>query len=484
MKNKNRNTNFLGAYGLSACSTPFARAQKHAKKGVPHTLHSFLSAFVAPAKGALPLQSLARLSQAVGIGKIVILSLFLTFSLIFGAFQPINAQNTLESYLQAAEKNNPQIQAANSAYQAALTRISPAKALPDPIFSAVWFLQPIETKLGPQIAKFSLSQSMPWFGQLKAQGNAYSAYAEAVYENYWQTKTDIFAQIEQDYYRLYFKNSQIGLTKQILDYLKVLDQIVDSKLSVGKATAVDKLRLTMEIATVEDNIRYLGDQKRVLQTTILNKINDTTLAQIQVVGSLSFDSIQISKDSLFSSVLRQNHRLKALQHRIEAINQQLIVAQKKSYPKINLGVDYTIVGIGANTITNAGLDAIVFPKVGLSIPINRKKYKDLVKEKEWQAKEVEQSQSNLSLQLNTALDNVYKNIQDAENKYKLALYQVDLSKKSLDLLKASYMGSDANFEEILRMERKYLAYQIQKEKALSQLEVSKSILKQLIGLGN
>ncbi|MDZ7689755.1 MAG: hypothetical protein U5K69_01120 [Balneolaceae bacterium] len=102
----------------------------------------------------------------------------MTLLLIFilAAFVQVKAQDTasvlnpqLEAHLQTAAQNNPALKASFNHYLAALEQVPQVNALPDPELAFGYFISPIETRVGPQTARFSLSQMFPWFGTLDAR---------------------------------------------------------------------------------------------------------------------------------------------------------------------------------------------------------------------------------------------------------------------------------------------------------------------------
>jgi hypothetical protein len=80
----------------------------------------------------------------------------------------VSAQDELSSYLQTAAENNPGLKARFNEYMAALEIAPQVKSLPDPQLAFGYFIQPVETRVGPQQFKISASQMFPWFGTLKA----------------------------------------------------------------------------------------------------------------------------------------------------------------------------------------------------------------------------------------------------------------------------------------------------------------------------
>ena len=75
--------------------------------------------------------------------------------------------------------------------------------------------------------------------------------------------------------------------------------------------------------------------------------------------------------------------------------------------------------------------------------------------------EKEDTQNKLIKQL----EEVWRDKLDAERRIYLNIHLSDLAQQSLDLLLADYTSAGADFEEVLRMERKLLKYELALEKA-------------------
>jgi len=97
---------------------------------------------------------------------------------------------TLEDYFKIAAENNPGLLSQYKDFEAALQKVPQVSTLPDPSFSFGYFVSPVETRVGPQQARFSLTQMIPWFGTLKAQGDAATLMAEANISLFWMPRTN------------------------------------------------------------------------------------------------------------------------------------------------------------------------------------------------------------------------------------------------------------------------------------------------------
>ena len=76
---------------------------------------------------------------------------------------------TLSDYLSYAALNNAGLKAEFEQWKAALEQIPQSRALDDPKFTYSYFIEQVETRVGPQKNKFGIMQTFPWFGEIQAR---------------------------------------------------------------------------------------------------------------------------------------------------------------------------------------------------------------------------------------------------------------------------------------------------------------------------
>jgi outer membrane protein TolC len=114
----------------------------------------------------------------------------------------LNSQ-ALPEYLTTASHNNPEIQAAYKEFEAALQKAPQMSSLPDPSLTVSAFGRMVETRVGAQEARFSLMQMFPWFGTLEAKEQAANLMAEATFQNYLDSRNEVFLMIKKSYAGLF-----------------------------------------------------------------------------------------------------------------------------------------------------------------------------------------------------------------------------------------------------------------------------------------
>jgi len=136
--------------------------------------------------------------------------------------QEVNPE--LQQFIDFAFENNPNLKAMDLKYQQALERVPQAKALPDPTFSAGIFIQPIETRVGAQKAKLSISQMFPWFGTLNAKEQQASLQAHAVYLKYLDAKSALEMKVNTAWLDLILTDRKILFTQKRVEILDILEK--------------------------------------------------------------------------------------------------------------------------------------------------------------------------------------------------------------------------------------------------------------------
>ena len=388
-------------------------------------------------------------------------------------------QQDLDNYLVIAAENNPGLRVKFNDYMAALEVASQVNALPDPQVAFAYFISPIETRVGPQQFRFSASQMFPWFGTLKAKENVANQAAKAKYEVFLESKSKLFNDVRSNYYNIYFNRRAIEITMENLEILRSFKRLANIKVETGKVSAIDEYRIEMEISDMENHLALLKDNQHVLEVVFIKLLNTVDEIEIITPEILWTHDLGLRKDQVWDTIINNNHQLLAISLQQEGLNFRKELMEKSGKPNFSIGFDYTMVSHGENNL--AGTDAFAFPKVGITIPLYRNKYRAMVNEVVYlqESKEFEKiDRINL---LETILEKSWKDYMDSDRRIDLYITQQSLAEKSLKLLETEYATGNKNFEEILRMERKLLFYGLELEKARSDKQAAISFINYLMG---
>ncbi len=394
------------------------------------------------------------------------LSWFLIFLLTAAdAFAQAEPQNPVDTYLKIAAENNPELKSIFNQYLATLERMPQARSLPDPTIMFNIFASPVETRVGAQNAGISISQAFPWFGQLRSQEQAVALLAKARFEAFEDAKNRLFFDVRSEYFNLYVLEAAITITEENIVLLESFRELANVRLESNKGSAVDLLRVEMDLEELNNQLLYLQDTRVPIQAKFNELLNTETL-DIVIPDTLATLAFQESKNMLLDSIVAQNPILKGYDYQLSSLDSEIDVAQKMGLPSFNLGFSYTNISKRSGVdIPDNGKDALIFPQVGVRIPLYRKKYQSMVKEKELLKTSVNYKKEDKANELETALEASWRDYSDAVRRVGLYQRLIQYATQSLDILVAQYTTAGSQFEEVLRMERQLLRYELELEKA-------------------
>lgn len=391
----------------------------------------------------------------------------------------VSAQGDLNRYLHTAAENNPGLKVKFNEYMAALEIAPQVSTLPDPQIAFGYFIQPVETRVGPQQFKFGASQMFPWIGTLKAKENAAIQAAKAKYEVFEEAKSKLFNEVSATYYNSYFNHKALDITLENIQILNTFRKLANIKFEAGMVSAVDEYRIEIEIGELENQLALIRDNQWVLKVMFNKLLNVDKDAKIVIPDLLWDTDFPLTRQAALDSINQFNHQLLSLDFQQLALQYKKEVANNLGKPSFKIGLDYTIVGKGTNNL--AGTDILMLPSVGITIPLYRNKYNAMVKEVVYLETAKEYEKVNKINILETLFENGWKNYMDASRRIALYKSQLVLAQKSVNILEVDYATGNKNFEEILRMERKVLKFNLELEKARADKQAAISFINYLMG---
>ncbi len=395
----------------------------------------------------------------------------------------IDVKSPLESYLKLSAENNPLLKSLFNQYLAAMERLPQARALPDPTVMFNIFTSPVETRVGATQAGLAINQAFPWFGQLSAQEEVAAQFAKSRFEVFEDERNRLFFNVRSTYYELYVLEAAITITNKNIRLLESFRRLANVRLEAGTGSAVDLLRVEMDLAELDNELKYLEDTREPILAELIELMNVDYDLTIEIPDTLVTIEFQENKSVLLDSILMQNPSLRKLDYDIDALNSEIDVARKMGLPSFNIGLAYTNVAkrTGVEDFAGNGKDSFIFPQIGVRIPLYRKKYKAMVNEKEYLKMSVVQQKENRVNRLNTELEKGWRDYLDARRRVALYAYLIRLADQSLNILLAEFTSAGKDFEEVLRMDRQLLMYELELEKARADQNTAVAYITYLTG---
>ena len=371
----------------------------------------------------------------------------------------LSAQTQLNQYLTIAAEENPNIKAKYNQYLAALENVNQQGVLPDPTLSFGYFISPVETRVGAQQFRLSVSQMFPWLGTLKAREQAAANIAKARFEEFEEVKNTLFFNVKTKWLSLYEVQEEIRITTENLNILRSYEPITKTKYEANLVSLADLIRVQIIIEQSQTKLELLELNKSKLLgdfNTLLNRPLDT---QVQTVAELTPANHPFaSLDSAMSS----QPRIKALKANLAAIDSEVALAQLKRKPNIGVGLDYVMVNERKDmNVPDNGKD-VLMPMVTLSLPIFGKKNQSIIKEAELRKESVSAQFEGLQNEIKNSWNSIDYEVKMANAELQLNASEVLKTQSLLRVLTSEYTNDNRNFEDLLATQQTLLQLQLNK----------------------
>ena len=397
--------------------------------------------------------------------------------------QPVENNITLNQLLDLALQNNPAVKSSFYKWKSSLEKTGYAGAFPDPTVMYGYFIENVETRVGPQNQKFSLQQKIPWFGTLGSQKNAAFEMSQMSLKNFQSQSLQLIYQVKTAYYDLYYLEREIEITQENIDLLMFWESIVRKKYQVNLVQHPDVIKAQVELGELENKLLSLQDKRHPYKAKLLALVNLDSLENLEIPDSLEFQEDAVDNKILIPKILENNPNLTAVKHLIASEQASVEVAQKSTMPSFTLGIDYIETGEALNpTMDGSGKDPLIV-SVGLNLPLWFGKNKAKKNEALANQKSAEYLLQDRKNQLTALADETIFNHNDALRK--LQLYRDGLIPKAEQLLNtvyASYQSGKTDFLNLLDAQRQLLKFKLAMDQSITNMVKRKAELDMLAGV--
>ena len=400
-----------------------------------------------------------------------------------GAFaSTVPDTQNLRSLVDYALANNPEVNVARERHIGALARVPQAMALPEPKLTYRYFVNEVETRVGPQEHGIGLSQTLPWFGKRGLQGDAATETARAAQEGIASIQNTVIAEVANAYYELFYLGRSIEIIRGNRDLVLHLERVARARYGAGAATHADVIRAQVELGIIENRLGSLKDRRAPLFARLNALLNRPTTETFDLPSILIFEPVLYTDDELLAKVSLHNPDLRATSFEIEAAHRQRERANKNYLPDITLGLDYIATGDARTPgVQDSGDDALS-ATIGFTLPIWRSKYDAGVKEAD---AILRQQQFKRDQQLNTfhaeTVTALFK-LRDAQRQ--IDLYEKALLPKANESLVATqraYSTGAAPFADTIDAQRMLLNFELSFARAITDHHQARIVLEKLTG---
>ncbi|MGD0625784.1 MAG: TolC family protein [Thermodesulfobacteriota bacterium] len=414
--------------------------------------------------------------------------LFFVF-IILGVVSPLSAEDSrpaplkLSALIEEALSKNPDILAAKSKWEVLRERPPQAGSLEDPMVGLGIVNLPTDTFSFRQedmtMKEVSVTQKVPYPGKRPLRSEMAQKEAEAAYSDYEEAKNKISRDMKTAYYELFYINKAIQVTEKNREVLKLLNQIAETKYSVGEGIHTDVFKAQVELSKMIDELIMFSQNKRSLKARINTLLHQPPFATLGEPEELSFEKFSVEPEELVKTAMGRRPLLQSMKRMVERNQAGLRMAERDYYPDFDFKLAY-----GQRDDGPMGRRAdMVTAMVAINLPLWYKTKQDRkVAESQKDIQAAKDQLSAMTNEIRFMIGDKLTEVERAERQLELLKTGIiPLATLSLDSAMASYRVNKVDFITVLDSLMTLFRYEIQYYRLLTDSRKSIAEIEAAVG---
>jgi cobalt-zinc-cadmium efflux system outer membrane protein len=396
--------------------------------------------------------------------------------------QGSEALKMLSGYLSKAALQNPELESAFYRWKAALEKIPQVKALPDPRFTFAYYIQNVETRVGPQEARLALFQTFPWFGILDLREDVAAQEANAAKAQYDALKLKIFYDVKNAFYEYAYLAQSVQITKEDIELLRYFESVTRARYSAGATPFADVVRTEVQLGRLEDRLNTLQDLRRPLMAKLAASMNLPPSTEFPWPPEVPVMLLSVTDEELFKELPQHSPQIKRFEYLEARERAGIELAKKDFYPDVTFGIEDIITGPALiPTTPDSGMDAVI-ASVTVTIPFWWEKRRAAVREGQAKLASATKGAEALKLSLLSDMELALYKYRDAQRK--IDLYHNTLipkAEESLGVTLEAFQAGTRSSLDLIDAEKTLLEFELSYIRALADQAQRLAELEWLLG---
>lgn len=246
----------------------------------------------------------------------------------------------VDSLIQEAYKNNPQLKSFEYKIQAAGFRASSSSAWPAPTLGVEFSQIPTSSSnlLNDAISNnYSVSQMFMLGGKLSAMSEVEKRKGRVLEQNFGSTQVQLRARIRMTYYQLWLLERQVEVQQRTMSLLNDLAQTMQPHVMTNRMRQADLYTIQAEVASQKAKLNEMISKRAILQNGMNSLLGRNDLTQaVKIDSALLSTSLMSSEFQLTEKMKQANPSLIAMDRMKEMNEAEITAANKELFPDLML----------------------------------------------------------------------------------------------------------------------------------------------------
>lgn len=296
---------------------------------------------------------------------------------------------TLDELQVLAAQRNADLRAQYADWQGNLEKTRSIPGLPDPTLGLGYYLEPIETAQGPQSAKLSLGQTIPWFSKIRSDRKGSHFHAIQSFEMLQTLRLSLERNIDKLWAEAWQIQSLTSIIEAKLTLSKDLEKVLQIQYQSAAISHKKLFEVQIQSLQLENKLQDLQSRYQRLMVHLGDFLEDNAALPEDFLPAISLTIQDLETDSGVSP----NHpRLTRFEASKNEAGADIESAQAAFIPDIKIGLDYIFTDqrvVNGVIVEDSGKDPLIV-SAGLALPLwNWKSKRSAVRSSEWKFKKAQ-----------------------------------------------------------------------------------------------
>ncbi|WP_419192697.1 TolC family protein [Kolteria novifilia] len=397
----------------------------------------------------------------------------------------VGGPHPVDFYVGMAVERNPDIQAARSAALALSDVVPQVTALDDPILSSVAYtgseLSP-QTLTGRVANSLALTQSLPWLGKLRLDGDIATEDARIALASLVATELRVIERVRLSYYDLYFNQQAVAISRESEKLLKDITDYAEIRYRTGQTSQQDVLLAQVELSQLQDEIVVFEQNIGIAQADISQLLELSPDSTMEALDRVLLPNVPKHLDALYDAAIAQRPELRERLLAIFRDRQSVERAKLDYFPDFDVGLTWNNVTEDGSLSPFANGDDNLGIVVAMNLPVRYRKLSAGVREARHR---VAQSVRSYDSARDATLASVRRQIVQARALEKqIAIFEnriIPEAKQTLEVSAADYRVGKVVFVQLIDNWTDLLEFRVQLARLKANLGQTLATLERVVG---
>lgn len=373
---------------------------------------------------------------------------------------------TVTDWITIAESSSPVLAAEDARITASVHEADAAGNWPAPEVGYAWYAEPVQTRVGPQEHRLSVTQPLPVFGQPGLRAEVARAQTLVARARRAATHDELGYRLSVLWNELWLLDRALDVAREDLELVESLHRSALSQYGAGRSTQAAVTRIELERDRAADDLRRDAAGRAPLLARINAELGRDLAASVPVGDAPTGTGRVLPPDSLRVR-LQSSHQLLIAQRQSAAARRQLDLSARERWPRLDIGVDYIFTGEAVQSgVQGSGQDAVLL-RAALRVPWPFEGVSDQTARSRALVVASVADESGLTLRLRSELETAY--FEFTESGRRLDLLETVLvpgAERALAAVQAAFASGESGVADLLETRR------VRLDLALEELQVT------------